>query len=630
MRLRTLLAGLSGAGLALAAGSAVAVTPFEQDVATSIDRGLAYLDSVNTYQNPSLGGSYSGGASGLAALALMEKRASGDPNDPPQGYDGASATDQGRMRRVMAFILDRANEDLGFDETYVAGNYLMALSRYALTGGPDKGDVAEIPNDADYATIDEAINTLVDILISNQGMDGFYEYNTPPASLSAEDSSATQFAVAGMAAAKTYYSSAGHADAARLASINTALSNVRKGYVDTAATGSDNGDCGVLDAIERGHGYRSAGYNPSLQQTASGTWVQILGGSNVNTASVQAYLRWWRNRYRYTDLDSLGNFWAGNSFWYYMWSSFKATEFIRESGIAPSAGNIGPDTIGTLGPASAPACNVREVHRDPAALPRVASFGAGGNGFYNGEPEDIYFDYAYSILSHQCDQGQFNAGQYACNSAPGRWDAISSQAYALLVLQRATGGACNDSDGDGVCDADDNCPATANPNQADADGDGVGDVCDNCPEVANPGQEDSDGDGIGDACEDIPCDDTDGDGVCDLVDNCPDVANPGQEDSDGDGIGDACDEPQALACDVDEDGDIDKSDIALITALRGESVPPANPLADEDGNGIININDARGCVLKCTNPKCAVAEGVKAASPAGAATKYVPPGTRAQ
>ena len=36
-----------------------------------------------------------------------------------------------------------------------------------------------------------------------------------------------------------------------------------------------------------------------------------------------------------------------------------------------------------------------------------------------------------------------------------------------------------DSDGDGVADADDNCPTMNNPDQADADGDGTGDVCEN-------------------------------------------------------------------------------------------------------------------------------------------------------
>jgi hypothetical protein len=35
-----------------------------------------------------------------------------------------------------------------------------------------------------------------------------------------------------------------------------------------------------------------------------------------------------------------------------------------------------------------------------------------------------------------------------------------------------------DSDGDGVCDADDNCPGVANSDQTDSDGDGLGDACD--------------------------------------------------------------------------------------------------------------------------------------------------------
>jgi len=106
-----------------------------------------------------------------------------------------------------------------------------------------------------------------------------------------------------------------------------------------------------------------------------------------------------------------------------------------------------------------------------------------------------------------------------------------------------------DTDGDGVNDFEDNCPSTANANQADFDGDGIGDVCDdsdgdtvfdsvdNCPSTANANQLDTDADGIGDVC-----DDSDGDTVFDSVDNCRTIANADQLDTDADGIGNACDE----------------------------------------------------------------------------------------
>ncbi len=116
-----------------------------------------------------------------------------------------------------------------------------------------------------------------------------------------------------------------------------------------------------------------------------------------------------------------------------------------------------------------------------------------------------------------------------------------------------------DTDGDGVFDPYDNCPAIANPTQANADFDALGDACDpttstsdsdgdgvpddgdNCPMAANPAQQDGDHDGLGDACDPTVDPDTDGDGVIDARDNCPAIANPAQTDTDGDGTGDACD-----------------------------------------------------------------------------------------
>jgi cysteine-rich repeat protein len=65
-------------------------------------------------------------------------------------------------------------------------------------------------------------------------------------------------------------------------------------------------------------------------------------------------------------------------------------------------------------------------------------------------------------------------------------------------------------------------------------------------------------------------------------------------------------EPQALQCDINGDGFVDRSDIALITAARNQPAAPGDP-RDNDGNGVINVSDARQCTLLCTSPRCAPA-----------------------
>jgi hypothetical protein len=58
-----------------------------------------------------------------------------------------------------------------------------------------------------------------------------------------------------------------------------------------------------------------------------------------------------------------------------------------------------------------------------------------------------------------------------------------------------------DADGDGVPDALDRCPASADAEQPDFDADGRGDSCDVCWMSWDPVPTDTDGDGIGDACD---------------------------------------------------------------------------------------------------------------------------------
>jgi len=83
----------------------------------------------------------------------------------------------------------------------------------------------------------------------------------------------------------------------------------------------------------------------------------------------------------------------------------------------------------------------------------------------------------------------------------------------------------------------------------DTDGDGISNADDNCPKVFNPIrpidgglQPDLDGDGAGDACDDSPLlDDLDGDGIDNEDDNCPFDDNGAQSDGDSDDKGDECD-----------------------------------------------------------------------------------------
>ena len=542
--------------LAVASPAVAQVTTFSADVAQSIDEGLAWLDGNGAFQNPSS----CGDAAGLCALALLEKRQSADQLAPVAGYAGADAGDQARLDRIMAYIIARSNN--GFT-AYRDGAAMMALAVYLRTGGPDANNARA------------ALDRIFDRVPGNQNQLGYWGYTSG----AQNDSSTTQLVMAGLAAARGIYAAPVGGDPARLAELNRVTANARTAYVQGALDGGLGGD--------RGHGY-NRGNAPSYQQTASGMWCQIIGGADLNDATIQSYLKWLYYRYNYESIEPHRNSWP-QSYYYFLWSSAKAFTFLEDSGVAPAAGNLDVSALGTLPPGDAPAVAYRQLLRDPAAVPRVARFGAGGAGYYQDirELPRWYFDYAYQLLSQQDA-----AGRYI--SPSNVWNQYSGQAYALLVLERSVGGGCIDSDDDGICDAEDNCPQIPNENQADADGDGVGDVCDNCRDTGNPDQANADGDARGDACDPCPnvddnqAVDSDGDGVGDPCDNCVAIPNADQTNTDGDALGDACDNCAAAANDDQIDADADGVGDACDNCV-GEQNPDQ---ADGDEDGIGDLCDA--------------------------------------
>lgn len=94
-----------------------------------------------------------------------------------------------------------------------------------------------------------------------------------------------------------------------------------------------------------------------------------------------------------------------------------------------------------------------------------------------------------------------------------------------------------------------------------------------------------------------PSGDADGDGIRNAEDNCPGTMNAGQEDFDEDGIGDACDlcPDSGRRGAVDESGCPKisaelRAQIQDITLAIAKGLPP-NPARDLDGNGAVDVSD---------------------------------------
>ena len=146
-----------------------------------------------------------------------------------------------------------------------------------------------------------------------------------------------------------------------------------------------------------------------------------------------------------------------------------------------------------------------------------------------------------------------------------------------------------DADSDGVCDSDDICPGF--DDTADIDGDAIPDGCDNC----NNNLEGTPCDD-GDACTtndiyDINCgcagtfEDTDSDGVCDADDVCPGFDD--NLDSDGDSIPDDCD-----SCDNNLTGTpCNDGDECTINDVYDANCGCVGTFEDSDGDGVCDLDD---------------------------------------
>lgn len=59
-------------------------------------------------------------------------------------------------------------------------------------------------------------------------------------------------------------------------------------------------------------------------------------------------------------------------------------------------------------------------------------------------------------------------------------------------------------------------------------------------------------------------------------------------------------------CDADQDGDIDQSDLALISKARGQRATGTADPRDSDNDGLITPNDVKRCIPLCTRANCAI------------------------
>jgi hypothetical protein len=284
-----------------------------------------------------------------------------------------------------------------------------------------------------------------------------------------------------------------------------------------------------------GLSYQGGAAEASSSMTASGAWLLRLGGAEPGDESVQDALAWLRQRPTW---EHSGGF-APTSQAYFMWSMTKLMLAVAEPGRA----GLSATDFGMLDPA---------------------------NTDWPDVPAGPHLDIAARILPAQNEVGEFTGPPF---NGQG-WTPISTQAFALLALERSTGGVWRfeaargntppqcadgiDNDEDGLADhpQDPDCvfacqwserPQPACRNALDDDGDGLVDADDpacawsDAPTEADTqcsNRIDDDGDGAVDAWEDRGCTGSDDDDETDPLDGVGQPACADDGDNDADGVAD--------------------------------------------------------------------------------------------
>jgi len=392
----------------------------------------------------------------LGALSFLEKRQGVGWQGRAQGFMGMDPNDQALVVRLIQSMI--GNDGSLTNAAAVPYVYVGGGNMMALSAYIATGGQDEV---GAQVTATQALANAVQAMTNVQGNaapnnQGGWNYGNPGPT---GDLSTTQFAVAGLSAAANIIEGA---DMALPAVVNFLMA-------------STNGDGGA--------GYRP-GNGSSSSMTASALWCFRLAQVPAGDPRAQQNLGWMRQNYTYDRMIG-GNFNPTSTF-YYLWAAEKALTVSTDDqlGGAVYAENFGDRIPLDLG--------------------------------YPEEPPSEYFDIAYTLLQWQGPNGEWGS---QANGSPRGWSELSSHGFAVLTLERSLGGVCLDTDDDGLCGIDDNCPDLPNPDQADEDGDGVGDACDNCPKVVNRGQDDTDGDAVGDACDRYLCVPDGNPEVCDGIDN---------------------------------------------------------------------------------------------------------------